>query len=735
MNKSKKQTIYYLENINIFILGGFLFFLPLFFLSTTTDPFILPKQILLSAAVSLSALLFGVKTIIEGKIKFRATPFDLPVAILAACALASSIFAVNRADALTAFLPFLFVTLLYFVITNTVKQAQALLFIIATLVLGTCFSALIAIFSFLKIYPLPFPYTQATYFNTFGSLLDQAIYFALILPITGYFIYSIFATIRSKGKSTSVFQSDQKPTETNINPTTIAFSIAFFIILAGLCITAYQLITTQIPLILPLETGFQTAFASISQDTGRIFWGFLFGSGLGTYATDFTRYKSITYNLNQNLWSLPFFRSSTFILELLATTGILGLISFLFLIYKIIKERNFFLPIILAVILTLFLPFSFTLLILFYSLLGIFAVIRAHNNPEKFTEVELYFVTLKRGLLAAHAEGESVSQNTAQRKYSKLLPLFFFFITLLLVGFPLYFSIRLFLSDILYNNSLIAYSQHDGGIGAYNLQLSSIKIFPYRDLYYRGLSQTNIAIAKELVVQTGNSTPSAQTQQQILLRAQEAITAGRTATAIAPLTAFNWNNLSSIYRGLIGFGQNADKFAILTDQQAAALDPNNPQQYIDLGGIYYQLGLYDDAIRQFQIAINLKNDYSNAYYNLGHALEAKGDLQNGLAAYQAVKTLVANDKDNTKKITDEIRILQEKINQQNQHTFPTTATSSAALINDTAKNEPLKINQPNTQLPERKPKVNIPGPTISPLPTQIQVKSEPTETSKATPIP
>ncbi|MFH1533305.1 MAG: hypothetical protein ABID64_00010, partial [Nitrospirota bacterium] len=463
MKNTKKQIIFYLENASLLIIGITLLILPLLFLTITTDAFILPKQMLIAAAVSVLAILFGVKTIIEGKIKFRATPFDIPVLLLAIFALISSFLSINRFDSLTAFMPLLFITLFYFLITNTVKQEKSLLFIISALVLGTCLSALIAVLSYFKIYILPFPDFQVTYFNTFGSLLDQAMYYALTLPITSYFILSLIKLLRSKSKTGA---------NTNTLATSIAFSVAFFIILAGLGITAYQLITTQKPLILPLQTGFQTAFAAISQDNGRTLWGFLFGSGFGTYVNDFTRFKSTAYNLNPELWSFTFFRSSTFILELLATIGITGLCAFLFLIFRILKERDFFLPLIIAIILSFLLPFSFTIIILFFILLGIFAVTRAHNNPEKFAETEFYFVALKRGLLAARTEGESISLNTTEKKYSKLLPILFFMILLSLIGFTLYFSIRLFLSDIIYRNSLIAYSQNNG-LQTYNLQLTA----------------------------------------------------------------------------------------------------------------------------------------------------------------------------------------------------------------------------------------------------------------------
>ena len=736
--KTKKDIVYYLDFTNLALLTILFLFLPLIFLTSTTDAFILPKQILLAIAVSLSCLILGVKTIFEGKIKFRSTPFDLPIALLTLAVLASSIFAVNKYDSFIAFLPFLFATLLYFVIINTIKSESKLLIVLSALVLGTTISALVASLSFFNIYILPQSYSHVNYFNTFGSLLDQAIYFALILPVTGYFVWSVFVALTSQKKTPSVFATDKKSSSIKTNPLSIGFTIAFAIILIALITTTIQLVSTQKPLILPLDTGIQTTFAPISQDTGRVFFGFLFGSGFGTFATDFTRFKPVSFNQDSNLWSFTFFRSSTFILELFATTGILGLASFLFLIFKILKERSFFLPLILAIIIAILLPFSFTITILFFALLGIFAVIHAHNNPHKFTDVELYFVALKRGLLAARSEGESVSQNTTQRKYSKLLPSVFFIILMVLIGFPVYFTAKYFVSDINYQRSLIAYSQNKNADG-YNLQLSSINIFPYRDLYYRGLSQTDMALANGLASQLHGASPSAQAQQNILLLIQQSITAGRNATMLAPQSASNWSNLSAVYRNLIGFGQNADQFAILTSQQAIALDPRNPQEYIDLGGIYYQLGDYDNAIRQFQTAISLKNDYANSYYNLGHALALKGNLQEALNSLTVVKTLVTNDQTNYKKILGEIGFLQEKITKQNQQpaaSLPSTPANTSASASGA--NEPLTINQPGNKLPEVKTKIKIPGLTITPgagAPSTSPSNPVPSETINTTPTP
>lgn len=708
MNGTKKEFSLYLENISLFLTGGFLVLLPVLFLSSTTDAFVLPKQIALSVATGLLVIVFGIKTIVEGKLRLKNSPFDLPVLLFTIVVFLSAIFSRNRLDSLIAFMPLFFLALLYYGIVNLVRREKQLLFLMSALIAGTVLSSLVTILSFFKLYPLPFAYSHVQYFTTFGSLLDQALYLALVLPIAGYFLYAFRSKNVSRDSSASSFVINRN--QTKVSPSIIGFGISFALIALSLGITIYMLTTTQKPLILPFDTGLQTGLSSLSQDSTSVFKSFLLGSGFGTYITDFTRFKSVGYNLNPNLWSFTFFRSSSFLLELLATTGLLGFVSFLFIIFKIIKERTFFLPLVVTVIGALVLPFSFTLLSLFFIMLAIFAVIRMHNDPERFNEMEFYVVALRKGFLAIRPEGEQIHQNSNEKRYSKLLPIVFMLVLVAIVGVPLYFTTKFMISDLTFQKSLVAASKNNG-LETYNLQVSAIQTFPYRDIYHRSFSQTNLALANSLATtaRQKNASPSAQQQQQIVQLIQQSINSGRTAVAIAPLTTFNWNNLSAIYRGLIGFGQNADQFTVLTAQQAIALDPNNPQQYIELGGIYYQLGQYDDAIRQFQIAINQKQDYANAYYNLGHAYEAKKDTKNALAAYQVVEQLVSKDEASKKKIAAEIAALTKKA--ANGETSTQTASQSAQTTPD------LNVNQPTNALPETKPEVKIPGPSETPTPS------------------
>ena len=697
--ESKNEIISYLQNASLLILGILLLALPLVFTTLTTDLFVLPKQILLGVSVLLLALAFGARMIVEGKVTFRRTPFDLPLFLLIIFAFASSLFAVNRFDSLIAFVPFLLAALSFIVVVNIVKSEANVLFLISTAVSGACLLSILAVLSFLKIYPLPYEFTHQQLFTPLGSSLDQAIYLGILLMIA---LFGALPLARAKNFKEITLKMG-------------AFAASSIIIAIGFALTLYELAVLNKPLLLPFETGFQTAFAAISQDAGRTLQGFLFGSGFGTYAIDFTRFKQAAYNINPTLWSFTFFRSSSFVLELLATAGILGIAAFILLILKVVKngaspkktKNPFFLSVLLLVAAMFLLPFSFTSYGLFFLILGLFAAFQGLKESQEYFDIEFQFVALRKGLLTF----VGVPQSREEKSLTRFLPISFFVLIVLLFGAIAYFSTQYITSDFTFQKSLVAASQNNGSL-TYQLQANAINTFPYRDSFHRVFSQTNLALANSLASQQPKgASPSANVQQTIVTFIQQSINAGRNATTVSPQTTTNWQNLSSIYRGLIGFGQNADVFAIQANQQAIVLDPNNPQLYVALGGIYYQLQQWDNAQRQFQVAINLKPDFANAYYNLGHVLENKEDLENALIQYQTVRTLVASDQNNLKLITKEIEAMQKRIE---------TNQASQAGAQTAGETDSLGINQPKTQLPEQKTPIKIPPPppvTPSPSPS------------------
>ncbi|MEK9207129.1 MAG: tetratricopeptide repeat protein, partial [Patescibacteria group bacterium] len=636
--------------------------------------------------------------VLAGSVKLRRTPFDLPIVLFVIAALLSAIFAVNRADSFISFVPFLFAALLYFLITNSVKRAQDVMFLQGSLILGAIIVGAVTFLSYLKIYVLPFPFAKAQTFTPLGSLFDQLLYLALVLSLCLYMAWpALKRRVVEKGR--------------------LIFVIGAFFVLIGSFVTLLGVVTLQKPVILPFQTGFQIGFASISQDSGRVVQGFLMGSGLGTFLADFTRFKPAAFNLNQDLWNLTFLRSSSFILELIATTGLLGILSFLFLAFRIIRTKPLFIPLILALVFALIFPFAFSTILVFFVLIALFSAQQGlvERQKQRFFDVELKLVTLRRGVFALSDPG-----HRSDSEYGNLLP---YALLIIIIGFSILLGVavgRFVVSDYLFQKSLVSASQNNAQ-KTYQLETRAIQLFPQRDGYHRIFSQINLSIANNIASGIPkDQKPPAQTQNTIYQLIQQSINSARLATTVSPATSMNWQNLSSIYRSLLGFGQNADTFAVIANQQALTLDPNNPQQYINYGGIFYQLGQWDNAIRQFQIATSLKPDFANAYYNLGHALEQKGDLQQALVQYQRVKSLIANDKKSLAQIDSEIKTLQEKIGK--------AETASNTEVKAAENQPPLEVNKPAAKLPEQNPPVKIPGPKGSPTPTP-KVSPSPTPTN------
>lgn len=667
---------------------------PVIFTTITTNPIVLPKQMLLGAVVIVLLILQVIKMLTEKSVKLRRTSFDIPIVLLTIFSFLSGIFAINRADSLTAFVPYFLGILGFFLIVNIVKDKNSLLFLMFSLMIGAVLLSLLSVLSFFKIYILPFPATHSQTFTPLGSELEQEIYLIAAFSISFYYLWRFF---RSKARvQEQDYSLEANKTTNQATAKAVSFGAASFIILLGIIVTTYALFTLDKPPILPIETGFQTAFSEISLDSGRIVQGFLLGSGFGTYAVDFSRWKQAAFNQNNDLWNLTFFRSSNFALELLATTGVLGLCAFIFLLIRATKEirsvpqNKMLVSLVSLLILSLLLPLGFVTQTLFLIILGLFAANQGliTKAQDRFFDIELQLVALKKGLIAMEAPH-------SKNEKSLILPSAIATLIILIAAWIGYLGMQYAISDITFQKSLVAASQNNGSL-TYEKQAQAISTFPYRDGFYRVFSQTNLALANTLASQQPRgASPSAQIQQNITTLIQQSINSARTATTIAPQTYLNWQNLSSIYRGLIGFGQNAESFAITTAQQSINLDPNNPQQYISLGGIHYQLGQWDNAQSQFQIAIALKPDYANSHYNLGHVLEQKGDKENALVQYQIVRSLVAQDKASLEQIEKEISALQ--------------AGGSSANVDQQA----LNIEEPQAQLPPQNPPVKIPPPNVA----------------------
>jgi protein O-mannosyl-transferase len=74
-----------------------------------------------------------------------------------------------------------------------------------------------------------------------------------------------------------------------------------------------------------------------------------------------------------------------------------------------------------------------------------------------------------------------------------------------------------------------------------------------------------------------------------------------------------------------------------------AKNPNSWLGHCKLGVVLFQKGRVDDAVAQYQKALEINPNYVAAHYNLGNALFQKGQLDEALAQYQKAVEIDPND--------------------------------------------------------------------------------------------
>ncbi len=701
-----------ISKVQIAVISVMMFLLPLFLIPNSTDPFTLGKSIVLILGTSILMLTWAISSIYKRGFIYKSSPFNIPVGIFTLVVLISSLLSKNMYDSLLASAPILASCVLYFAISSIVSQRKSLVTIILALILGGVLSGLLSVLYYLKLYILPIPEIQNQYFSSFGSSIQQIIY------LVALFMFPLFSILRQT-KTRKLAISNDMLLELGVGGG----------ILLGVFFLIISIITSPAkPILLPYTYGLQIAAATISQDVSRLFISFPFGSGYGTFINDFARFRLQELNTSTTFATAYPSYSSSFALDLMTTTGILGILSYLFIVFKALRTRlkdtnpSYFALLILFIV-SFFLPFGITSIALIFILLGVYTSSLFLANDRRVHNTSLSLVAFDQGIIST----EDVTRNERIKSESLILPIIVLIVVVGVGGFASYFTVKLASADTKLVSSLVIPKGKKLTVQQqYDMQRSAVLDFPYKSDYHRAFSQLNMNLANSIAnsVPRG-STPSALVQQNIIQLLQQSVNSARTAADIAPLSATNWANLAQVYRNVIGVGQAADQFAIAAMNQAVLLDPTNPYLRLDFGGIYYQLNQLDLAQAQFQTAINLKPDFANAYYNLGHVVESKGDLTTALSLYETTLSLARSNPTDKKKLEAEINAMKKRITDANANTQNTQVNVEGGNQQQT----PIGINAPTTQFPAPKKPVKL-----SPPPGEATTAS-PTPSAAATPTP
>lgn len=593
-------------NLEKYTLYVVLLLAPLAVLPLFPNPFGVTKVALLSFGVGIALLLKAINTIVKGKLTIGVGKFDIGVLFLLVSYILSAVLKTpNKIEAF--FAPgtatvVISAALVYFLV-NTYKKGEkenffVVLFVsslLISLVNLLAFSGLLA-----RIPQLP-AFAKDTLFTSLGGHLPAAIFLVSLLP------FGIGLLVRESDYVKKVF-----------------WAVSVFVVLLGLGISVFTVLPGKetSPRLLDYATSWSVSVDTLKESP-------ILGAGPDNYLTAFNRFRPISYNQTE-LWNTRFTSARSFYLTLLTEAGILGAAGVVFILltlYRLIKEVK------IAEVLS-FKKAKYSSLVSLTALLTLFVFFSA-----TVTNLALLFVIL--GLATASKKIDlNLSAKETGSPLAERLPA-------ILVSLPViagllafgYYGQRALAAEATFKRSLDALAANDGTT-TYEAMRQSISLNPYVDRYHASYTQVNLAIAQNLAQKEDLTDEDRQTIAQLI---QQAIREAKATVTLNPQRSGNWQLLANTYRSIVAFAQGADTFAIQSYNQAIALDPINPNLRIALGGMYYALGNYDQAIRAFELAVVAKPDLANAHYNLAAALREKGDIEEAINEMTTVLSLVERD--------------------------------------------------------------------------------------------
>lgn len=584
---SMEKTLKLIERYLI-VLGVAVF--PIFVLSGFPSPYHVPKEIFACIILSLALVASLIRAIIKGEVKFARGKFDLGVILLALAYLGATIIATpNKMEAF--FYPgtttFILISVLFYLVINQFSRKGKNSILIALFVSGILLSISVLFTNlgiFAKIPQLP-DFIKNTAFNPLGSTVHSLVYLLALLPI------GITQVVKEKDNIKKVF-----------------FGVASAVLIFGAVLVGVNIIPgkPQAPVLPTWQTSWEVAVDTLKQSP-------LLGAGPGNYLSAFNLYRPLSYN-QTNLWQVRFSSANNYYFTLITEVGLIGTAAIVMLLISIYKKLSADyknksweeISLIILVISFALLPAVPSLIFLFMILLSVFS-----GSEEKVITV-------------------------ATNKVPSIIVAAPIFIAVVALSI---FGSRAVMAEAKYQKALVALTANNAK-DTYAYMAEAEKLNPYVDRYHASLAQIDMALANSIA---GNEELTDSDRTTISQLIQEAITEGKATVTLNAGRSDNWEILAQIYRSIMSFAEGSDQYAIQTYTQAVALDPIDPDLRISLGGIYYALGDYDNAINSFQLAVIAKNDHANAHYNLATAYAANKDYDKAISQMEAVVSLVEKD--------------------------------------------------------------------------------------------
>lgn len=559
--------------------------LPLFFWTLTPNFFSTPKEFLLSLVTLITLALFLFDTIKAKKLVFPNLKTAAPLLLFVLTLLISLILnPEGRPEALSGK-------------TTSLLSLSIIALLLIPRITGSAFHSLfnqtlIATGSLLSLHSL----LSLTFLakSAFVPAYMQTLEFT---PTGNYVTTLVFILLALTAAITSLKRSGAKP--------------LLLITLALNTIAAVAIIALMLPqgALSPVLLSYSASW-SIALDALKSLRSLLFGIGISNYPLLYTAVKPLSLNATRFWDALPTTASSE-ILTLLPTLGLLGTLTLLYFVFRLVltsRRTTLFLPTLILALALLLVPASLPL----YTLLFI---------------------------------SYSLTQNTDSRDLSlNRFALPFTTFVLALSGLALLFSpLRTTLSEFFIRRAQLALASGESQL-VYDYHLRALQTNPQITNYHLSFSDINLRLASALSQKSDLTESDRETIARLV---QQSIESGKRGITLRPNDSRAWLALAKTYQNLINVAEGSENFALEAYNRAIYLDRANPTLRLEYAGLLSQLAAQQSvattsatyrsrAINEAQTAIQLKSDYANAYYNLAKLYEAAGDKAKAVAALEAI---------------------------------------------------------------------------------------------------
>ncbi len=370
----------------------------------------------------------------------------------------------------------------------------------------------------------------------------------------------------------------------------------------------------------------------------------LIGSGLGTFNIDFSQFRNVVLNMDPVAATLRFNQPFNTIFAIMVEGGLLvfmalcllvSLSGFYFVMTAVKLRAHFRLSAVIEV-------FELEKKHVRWQLLlvgGAWLVLTVGMIWFSFGPVGWWGWVLLLGLLITALSFENhrlirteewVVEDTAEQQV-----LFSFVIVAFLsaLTFGEIWSLRYYAADKLYTAALRAadFSQVE------NKLTRAIYLHGSAERYHMTLAQAYVLQA----VREGQNKEAAPERIGSLLGL--AVNRAKYAAELAPRSVEVWENLANMYENAALLVPETRQLAIAAINEGRKLEPSNPFLVWRLGNNYALLGQWNEAIANYQEALNLKKDYAAAYVSLAAVYEKQKLLDKAVGVYEGVAYDISNN--------------------------------------------------------------------------------------------